>query len=168
MKLNAAEYRTCLRQDLHTFIERSFYELNPDTGFQSNWHIELIASELEACRRGETKRLIINVPPRSLKSHCVSVAFPAWLLGHNPRAQIIAASYAQELANKLSSDCRTLFSSSFYRNLFDTRLSPQRQAVQEFMTARQGFRLSTSIGGVLTGRGADLIIVDDPLKPDEA
>jgi predicted phage terminase large subunit-like protein len=168
MKLTPNEYRALLRSDFTAFIERSFNELNPTTPYLSNWHIEVIAAELEACRRGETKRLIINVPPRSLKSHCVSVAFPAWLLGHDPSAQIIVASYAQELANKLSSDCRSLFASSFYRDLFSTRLSPQRQAVQEFMTTHQGFRLSTSIGGVLTGRGADFIIIDDPLKPDEA
>ena len=128
----------------------------------------MIAAELEACRRGETKRLIINVPPRSLKSHCASVAFPAWLLGHDSSAQIIVASYAQELANKLSSDCRTLSASSFYQELFSTRLSPQRQALQEFTTTKNGFRMATSVGGVLTGRGADFIIVDDPLKPDEA
>ena len=157
-----------MRSDFTAFIERSFHELNPTTAFLPNWHIEVIAAELEACRRGEIKRLIINVPPRSLKSHCASVAFPAWLLGHDPSAQIICASYAQELANKLSSDCRTLFASSFYQDLFPTRLSPHRQAVQEFMTTRQGFRLSTSVGGVLTGRGADFIIIDDPLKPEEA
>ena len=168
MKLTPNEYRALLRSDFTAFIERSFHELNPTTPFLPNWHIEVIAAELEACRRGETKRLIINVPPRSLKSHCASVAFPAWLLGHDPSAQIIAASYAQELANKLSSDCRALFASPFYRDLFSTRLSPQRQAVQEFMTTRQGFRLSTSVGGVLTGRGADFIIIDDPLKPEEA
>jgi predicted phage terminase large subunit-like protein len=168
MKLTPNEYRALVRSDFTAFIERSFHELNPATSFLPNWHIEVIAAELEACRRGETKRLIINVPPRSLKSHCASIAFPAWLLGHDPSAQIIVASYAQDLASKLSSDCRTLFASSFYRDLFSTRLSPQRQAVQEFMTTRQGFRLSTSIGGVLTGRGADFIIIDDPLKPDEA
>jgi predicted phage terminase large subunit-like protein len=168
MKMTQNEYCALLRSDFTAFIERSFHELNPATPFLQNWHIEVIASELETCRRGETKRLIINVPPRSLKSHCASIAFPAWLLGHDPSAQIIVASYAQDLANKLSSDCRTLFASSFYRDLFSTRLSPQRQAVQEFMTTRQGFRLSTSIGGVLTGRGADFIIIDDPLKPDEA
>jgi predicted phage terminase large subunit-like protein len=168
MKLTKNEFRVLLRSDFTAFIERCFHELNPATSFLPSWHIEIIASELEACRRGETKRLIINVPPRSLKSHCASIAFPAWLLGHDPSAQIIVASYAQDLANKLSSDCRTLFASSFYQDLFSTRLSPQRQAVQEFMTTRQGFRLSTSIGGVLTGRGADFIIIDDPLKPDEA
>jgi predicted phage terminase large subunit-like protein len=168
MKLTLNEYKAMLRSDFSAFIERTFRELNPTTPFLPNWHIEVIAAELEACRRGETKRLIINVPPRSLKSHCGSVALPAWLLGHDPSAQIIVASYAQELASKLSSDCRSLFASPIYRDLFSTRLSPQRQAVQEFMTTRQGFRLATSIGGVLTGRGADFIIIDDPLKPDEA
>jgi predicted phage terminase large subunit-like protein len=168
MKLTPNEYRAMLRSDFTAFIERSFHELNPATSFLPNWHIEVIAAELEACRRGKTKRLVINVPPRSLKSHCASVAFPAWLLGHDPSAQIIVASYAQELASKLSSDCRALFGSSFYRDLFSTRLSPNRQAVQEFVTTRNGFRLATSIGGVLTGRGADFIIIDDPLKPDEA
>lgn len=74
------------------------------------------------------------------------------------------ASYAQELANKLSSGCRAFLASPFYQDLFSTRLSPQRQALREFMTTRQGFRLSTSIGGVLTGRGADFLIIDDPSK----
>ena len=168
MKLTTNEYRTLLRSEFECFIEWSFCELNPTTPFLSNWHIKVIAAELEACRRGETKRLIINIPPRSLKSHCASIAFPAWLLGHDPSAQIIVASYAQELANKLSSDCRALCSSPFYRDLFSARLSPQRQALQEFTTTEKGFRMATSVGGVLTGRGADFIIIDDPLRPDEA
>jgi predicted phage terminase large subunit-like protein len=166
--LTLNEYHALLRNDFYGFVERSFYELNADTTFLHNWHIELIASELEACRRGEMKRLIINVPPRSLKSHCASVAFPAYLLGHNPSAQIICASYGQDLSNKLALDCRSLMSSDWYRNLFPTRLSGQRQAVSEFTTEAKGFRLATSVGGVLTGRGGDFMIIDDPLKPDEA
>ena len=168
MKLTTNEYHALLRRDLHTFIERTFYELNPETEFKPNWHIEVIAAELEECARGETTRLIINVPPRSLKSQAASVAFPAWLLGQNPSAQIICASYGQDLANKHAMDCRAVISSSFYRSIFPTRLSSQRQAVQEFMTTQKGVRLATSVGGVLTGRGADFIIIDDPLKPDEA
>jgi len=168
MKLNPNEYRALVRSDFNAFIERSFYELNPTTPFLPNWHIEKIAAELEACRRGETKRLIINVPPRSLKSHCASIALSAWLLGHDPSAQIIAVSYGQELANKLSSDCRSLFASSFYQDVFSTRLSTQRQALQEFTTTKNGFRMATSVGGVLTGRGAQFLIIDDPLKPDDA
>jgi hypothetical protein len=133
-----------------------------------NWHNELIAAKLEACFRGKVNRLIINVPPRSLKSHAAAIAFPAYVLGHNPSAQIICASYGQDLANKHSMDCRTLMTSAWYRGLFPTRLSPQKQSVQEFVTTHAGSRLCTSVGGVLTGRGADLIIIDDPLKPDEA
>jgi predicted phage terminase large subunit-like protein len=169
VSLSFTEYEFVLRHDLMSFIERSFYELNPQTSFSSSPHIEVMASRLEACRRGDIRRLIVNQPPRSLKSHAVSVAYPAWILGHNPTAQIICASYGQDLADKHARDCRTLMSSAFYRRLFPrTRLSIEKQSVNEFMTTAQGFRMSTSVGGVLTGRGADLIILDDPLKPDDA
>src|SRR5271154_1658583 len=166
--MSATEYQTFARNDLYTFIHRAFLELNPRSPFLHNWHNELIASKLEACRRGDITRLVINVPPRSLKSHAAAVAFPAFILGHNPSAQIICVSYGQDLANKHSLDCRTLMMSEWYRSLFPTRLAPQKQSVQEFLTTRNGFRLATSVGGVLTGRGADFIIIDDPLKPDEA
>jgi predicted phage terminase large subunit-like protein len=165
--LTQQEYRSVLRNDLTSFIERGFYELNPQTRFLSNPHIEVIATKLEACRQGKIRRLIINLPPRHLKSHCASVVFPAWLLGHDPAAQIICASYGQELADKLARDCRTLMQSSWYRQLFAPRLSA-RLAVNDFTTTQQGTRMATSVGGVLTGRGADIILIDDPLKPDEA
>lgn len=131
-------------------------------------YIEAMASKLEQVRRGEIKRLIITLPPRYLKSHTVSVAFVAWWLGHHPSSQIICASYGQDLASKHAMDCRTVMTSGFYQRLFPTRLSPEKLAVNDFLTTKQGFRMSTSVGGVLTGRGADLIILDDPLKPDEA
>src|ERR1700676_3951055 len=169
MKLSYAEYGFVLRRDLMSFIERSFYELNPQTSFSKSPHIEVMASRLEACRQGKTRRLIVNQPPRSLKSIAVSVAFPAWLLGYDPSMQIICASYGQDLADKHARDCRTIMMSDFYQRLFPrTRLSTEKQSVNEFMTTAQGFRMSTSVGGVLTGRGADLIILDDPLKPDDA
>jgi predicted phage terminase large subunit-like protein len=166
--LTAEEYRTVLRQDFYTFLHRGFYELNPQTVFLPNWHIELMAAKLEACRLGQSRRLIINIPPRHLKSHCASIAFSAWLLGHNPAAQLINVSYGQDLADKLARDARALIQSDWYQAIFPTRLSGQRQATQDFMTTQQGCRLATSVGGVLTGRGADFIILDDPLKPDEA
>jgi predicted phage terminase large subunit-like protein len=130
--------------------------------------IELLAAMLTAVREGRIKRLIINIPPRHLKSLLGSVALPAWWLGHTPSAQIIRASYAQDLADKLSRDCRMVMTAPWYQSLFPTRLSRQRQAASEFITTVHGSRLATSVGGVLTGRGADLLIIDDPLKPDEA
>jgi predicted phage terminase large subunit-like protein len=168
IKVSEHEYQVFLRSDFHMFIERSFHALNPQTRFLSNWHIEKIAQELEKVRSGKTRRLIINVPPRSLKSHCASIAFPAWILGHNPSAKIICASYGQELADTLAGNCRTLISGSWYRGLFPTRLSPKKQAVHDFHTTEHGVRMATSVGGVLTGRGADILIIDDPLKPEEA
>jgi predicted phage terminase large subunit-like protein len=169
MPLSYPDYDWLLQHDLMSFIERSFLKLNPQTRFCNSPHIEVMASRLENCRKGKTTRLIVNLPPRSLKSHAVSVAFAAWLLGHNPAAQIICASYGQDLADKHARDCRTLMTSALYRRLFPrTQLSPEKQAVSEFLTTAQGFRMSTSVGGVLTGRGADWILLDDPLKPDDA
>src|SRR5947208_147182 len=161
-------YKEILRSDLGYFAERRFCELNPQAAFLPNWHIEVIAAKLAAVREGRIRRLIINLPPRHLKSLLASIAFPAWCLGHDPSAQILCVSYAQDLADKLARDCRNIMMSPWYRRIFPTRLTPQRQAVQEFITSRQGYRLATSTGGVLTGRGADLVLIDDPLKPEEA
>ena len=99
----------------------------------------------------ESRRVIINVPPRSLKSLCASVALPAWILGHNPAAPILCVSYAQDLSDKLARDCRSVMMSSSYRGTFDTRLSAQKQSDQEFTTTTRGYRMATSVGGVLTG-----------------
>lgn len=150
-----------------TFVERAFCELNPQSQFLPHPYIELIAAKLAACRVGKIKRLIINLPPRSLKSLCASIAFPAWCLGHDPAVQIIAASYGQDLADKFARDCRTIMGSAWYQSAFHTRILG-RQTVADFTTTQHGTRMATSVGGVLTGRGADLIIIDDPLKPDEA
>jgi len=114
--------------------QRCFRELNPPTRFAMGWHIELIAAKLAAVRDGSIHRLVINLPPRHLKSLLASVAFPARCLGHEPSGQILCVSYAQDLADKLSRDCRHIVASGWYRQLFPTRLSPQRAAMPEFDT----------------------------------
>jgi len=156
-KFTWTTYDTLLRRDFVSFAQRCFRELSPRTQFMMNWHIEIIAAKLMAVRAGQIRRLIINMPPRYLKSLLASVAFPAWCLGHDPAAQILCVSYAQELGDKLSRDCRRILGSDWYQRLFPTRLSQERQAVPEFETTAQGGRLATSVGGVLTGRGADMI-----------
>jgi predicted phage terminase large subunit-like protein len=166
--LTPAEYETVLRQDFATFAARCFHDLNPQAELAMSWHLEVIAAKLSAVREGKIRRLIINLPPRHLKSLMASIAFPAWCLGHDPSAQILCVSYAQDLSDKLGRDCRSIMMSPWYRQIFPTRLAQHRQAVQEFITTRQGYRLATSNGGVLTGRGADIIVIDDPLKPEEA
>ena len=163
-----AEYAALLRQDFGTFAARCFHDLNPQAELAMNWHLEVIAAKLTAVREGKIRRLIINLPPRHLKSLMASIAFPAYCLGHDASAQILCVSYAQDLADKLARDCRSIMMNPWYRQMFPTRLALHRQAVQEFITTRQGYRLATSTGGVLTGRGADIILIDDPLKPEEA
>ena len=167
-ELSPREYDAILRADFVYFAQRCFSELNPQAAFAMNWHIEVIAAKLAAVRQGKIRRLIINLPPRHLKSLLASIAFPAWCLGHDPSAQLLCVSYAQDLSDKLARDCRGIMMSPWYRRIFPTRLAAHRQAVQEFVTTAQGYRLATSTGGVLTGRGADIILIDDPLKPEEA
>lgn len=161
-------YSEILRGDFSAFVHRSFLELNGRSTYLSNWHLEVLAAKLEDVRLGRCRRLIINIPPRHLKSHTASIAFPAWVLGHDPTKKIISVCYAQDLSDKFARDSRQLMTSPFYLALFDTRLSPDRQAVSDFETTQGGYRFSSSVHGVLTGRGADIIIVDDPLKADEA
>jgi len=118
---------------------------------------------------GDVKRLIITIPPRHLKSICTSVALPAFVLGHNPTRRIICVSYSQELAVKHANDCRSVMNADWYRRIFPgTRIDPAKNTETEVKTTKQGFRLSTSVGGTLTGRGGNLIIIDDPIKPADA
>jgi predicted phage terminase large subunit-like protein len=166
--VTANGYDGLLRRDFASFARRCFRELHPRTPFAFGPHVEVIAAKLTAVLDGASRRLIINLPPRHLKSLLASVAFPAWCLGRNPSAEILCVSYAQELADKLSRDCRRIVASDWYRRVFATRLAPRHQAVPEFETTAQGCRIATSVGGVLTGRGADIIVIDDPLKPEEA
>jgi predicted phage terminase large subunit-like protein len=163
------EYRILLRRDPMAFLHRVFLHLHPTQAFLGNWHLDAIIAKIEECRLGKCRRLIINVPPRSLKSIMTSVAFPAWVLGHDPAKQFMCVSYAQDLADKHARDCRSVLTSDWYQKLFPAmRLSGQRQAVAEFVTTLNGFRIATSVGGVITGLGADVIIIDDPLRPEEA
>jgi hypothetical protein len=96
---------TILRQDLSSFIQRAFAVVDPGATYRHGWHVAAIASHLEQVARGEIKRLIITMPPRSLKSIAASIAFPAWLLGHDPRRQIVAVSLTFCPRNLLSIVC---------------------------------------------------------------
>lgn len=162
-------YRQLLARDFPTFIGKTLATVNPAATYLPNWHIDLIAEYLEAARRGDITRLIINMPPRALKSICVSVAWPAWLLGHDPRNRIMAASYSQSLSLKHSLDCRLVVGSSWYRRVFPgVALSGDQNEKHKFMTTRRGFRYATSVGGTTTGEGGNFLIIDDPLSPMQA
>jgi hypothetical protein len=163
-----SEYEALLRADFASFAQQCFHELNPRTLFAAGWFHDIIAAKLEAVRTGRSRRVIINMPPRHLKSHLASVCFPAWCLGHDPSAQLLYVSYAQDLADKLSRDCRQILPATGTGSSLPPAFRHNAKAMSEFETTAQGCRLATSVGGVLTGCGADLIIIDDPLKPEEA
>ena len=166
--LTSAEVETALRNDFYSFLLHAFVDRHGAAAFVPGWHIEVMAARLAAVREGRARRLIVNIPPRHLKSLAASIALPAWLLGHDPTLAIVNATYAQDLSDAFARDCRALMASSWYRALFPTRLRAARPPLRELITTRGGFRMATSVGGVLTGRGADVILIDDPLKPADA
>lgn len=163
------ELRDLLRSDFDIFVAKTLMTVDPAATFIPNWHIYAIAQYLEAVRKGRIKRLIINMPPRSLKSVCVSVAWPAWLLGRNPAARIMVASYASSLSLKHSLDCRHVLQSGWYREVFpEVALLRDQNEKHKYLTGRRGFRMATSVGGAAMGEGGDVLIVDDPLNPMQA
>ena len=157
------------RTDFYSFVQRIFPIVSAGSPFLPNWHVEAITYALVRVMSGEIKRLIIAVPPRSLKSICASVAFPAFVLGHDPTRRIIEVSYSEGLARKHANDFRAVMRSPLYRRLFPgTRISATKDTELEVMTTARGFRYATSVGGTLTGRGGNLLILDDPLNALDA
>ncbi|RDD35127.1 Transposase [Wolbachia endosymbiont of Cylisticus convexus] len=151
------------------FIELCFQTVVPGCEYNDYQYIKVIADRLEAASAGEVKRIIFNMPPRSMKSVCVSVAWPAWILGNQPTARIIVASYSRLLSEKHSLDTRCIMQSDWYRKLFpEVELCKDQNTKYKFQTVQRGCRIATSVGGTLTGEGGDFIIVDDPLSPAQA
>jgi hypothetical protein len=120
---------------------------------------------LQQIETGACRRQIITLPPRHLKS-VVMTAWVAWMMGKNPGLRFICASYGQDLADKHARDCIRLMQGPWYQRAFPA-LRLIRKAISDFETTRGGYRLSTSVGGVLTGRGAHYIVIDDPMKADD-
>jgi predicted phage terminase large subunit-like protein len=155
------------RTDFVSFVQRVFYTLMPNATLHMNFHIEALAFHLELVRLGIIKRLIINIPPRSLKSIVTSVAFPAFVLGHDPTKNLVMISYNFDLAVKHHNDCRAIMRSPQYQRIFPLRRFA-KDTESEIATAQGGFRFATSVDGTLMGRGGDIVIIDDPLSSMDA
>ncbi|TIX79140.1 MAG: terminase [Mesorhizobium sp.] len=154
------------RTDFPSFIQKAFETLNAGP-FQDNWHLHAITHHLQEVMEGKNNRLIITVPPRSLKSMITSIALPAFLLGQDPTKRMICVSYAQGLSETHAHDFRKVVNAPWYRRVFPA-VHGARDTAEEFATKQGGFRLSTSISGTITGRGGSLIIFDDPLNASDA
>jgi predicted phage terminase large subunit-like protein len=157
------------RNRFSLYFRQVMQTVRPGAAYLHNWHIDAISAYLSACERGEISRLIINLPPRMLKSTLVSVAWPAWLLGHRPQTRVMAASYAQSLSIKHSLDCRAVMEAEWYRRVFaQTVLCRGQTEKEKFVTTARGYRLAVSVGGAAIGEGGDILIVDDPINPLQA
>lgn len=164
-----AYFDAVLREDFIAFLSKAFTTASGGDNFVPNWHHDAIGHQLGRVERGASTRLIVTMPPRYLKSITISVAWVAWRLGRDPGLKFVCVCYSGELAQKHAGDCRAIMQTDWYRRVFpDTRLKRGGGAEMDFATTKGGGRLSTSVGGTLTGRGGDIIIIDDPIKPDEA
>ena len=127
----------------------------------------MIAEKLEAVERGEIDRLMINMPPRHGKSELASRRFPAWFLGRHPNKSVIAASYNSDLAADFGRQVRNIVAAREYANLFETKLAEDSRAANRWNTDAGGSYVAAGVGTAITGGGADILLIDDPVKDRE-
>lgn len=164
--LQEEQLRRAAERSLGAFVRDASPQLEPETVMLPNWHIDLLCEHLEAVTAGQVRRLVINIPPRYMKSLITSVFWPAWEWIRHPEMRWVFASYAESLAVQHSLDRRTVIQSPWYQ----TRWGNQVQLVDqiektEFRNTRRGRMLATSVGGSVTGKGGNRIVVDDPHSP---
>jgi len=157
------------RTDLHVFLRDAFCVLFPDEELSDDWYIEALCYALQTAALEDGGRLMVTMPPRYLKSVAASVVLPAWMLGKDPAYKVIVASYAEALAKEQSRLFRKLVASRYYRSVFPCDgLKAKVETATEFVTSQGGGRRAVTVGGSVTGIGADLIIVDDLMKASDA
>jgi predicted phage terminase large subunit-like protein len=158
-----------LRDSLAYFTKNAWNIVEPMMPFHDNWHIEELCKVLEGVTRGETKRVLINVPPGTMKSLLVSVFFPAWEWACNPSLKYLTASYSAHLSIRDNLRLRQIVTSDWYQEHFPhVRLTGDQSAKEKFSTTKQGLRFATSVNGAGTGEHIDRIIIDDPLTAQQA
>ncbi len=161
----ALEQQALYRDNFYLFIKDAWPALEgSNVPFSDNWHIHAIAEHLEACNRGDIKFLIVNMPPRCMKSSIISIMYPAWVWGRgDPWKKFLCGTYAAKLSNEHSLKCRDLINSEWYQEIFGNvfKLRDDNNAIQKFSNNRKGYRIACSVGGGV-GMGGDQLIMDDP------
>jgi predicted phage terminase large subunit-like protein len=154
---------------LRTFVAWAWPILEPATPFQANWHLDLLCEYLEAVTAGEITRLVINIPPRHGKSLLVSVFWPCWEWIARPSTRWIFASYAEALAEQHAVQRRRVLLSDWYRTHWgaQVQLARDQRTKLEYHNMQRGTMVATSVGGSITGKGGNRIVIDDPHNPTE-
>lgn len=164
-----AEQAAACKTSFRLFVESGWPVIEPVTRFVPGWHIDAICEHLEAASRGEIDRLLINVPPRHMKTITISVMWPAWCWTFRPHLRFLTASYGANLAERDAVRSRDLLRSSWYRERWPAlELKDDVNRTSRYENTRTGYRVATSVGGEGTGEGGDVIIIDDPHKIEEA
>ena len=169
-ELRRHETRTALERDFPAFVRAAWPIIRPGLALSWSWHYDLIAEYLTLVWQRKCRRLVINLPPRTLKSLMVTVLFPAWVWTKEPTHNFACSSYSAELSTEHSVIRRTLIESDWFRNLWGDKLwlaSDQNQKTK-YKNNHEAQMIATSVGGTATGLGGDTLILDDALNPKQA
>lgn len=158
------------RRSLREFVRQAWPVVEPATTFMPNWHIDAICDHLEAVTGGAIRNLLINMPPRCMKSTIVSVMWPCWVWTHTPGAQWLFSSYALALAIRDSVKCRRLIESPWYQRAYGDvfQMAADQNLKSRFENTQTGYRYATSVNSGVTGEGGEYICCDDPHNVREA
>src|SRR5947208_5796518 len=155
--------REFARRSLREFIRHAWSVVEPATEFVPGWHLDAICDHLEAVTKGTLRNLLINIPPRHMKSLAVSVFWPCWEWIRWPERRWLFSSYSERLSIRDSVRCRRLILSPWYQSFFGDRfqLTGDQNEKDRFDNDHSGSRIATSVGGSNTGEGGDRVVCDD-------
>jgi predicted phage terminase large subunit-like protein len=162
IKLSEKKKESQVNSDFMAFVKHVWPE------FIEGKHHKKIADKFNQISQGKIKRLIINMPPRHTKSEFASYLLPAWMIGKNPKLKIIQSTHTTELAVRFGRKAKTLMDTEEYKQVFQTRLREDSQAAGKWETSQGGEYYAAGVGSAITGRGADLLIIDDPHSEQDA
>ena len=162
LQLEEKKKENKIRSDFLSFVKHIW----PD--FIEGYHHKIIAQKFNDMANGKIKRLIVNMPPRHTKSEFASSLLPAWMIGRTPKLKIIQTTHTGELAVRFGRKAKNLIDSEEYQKVFQTRLQEDSKAAGRWETAQGGEYFAAGVGGAITGRGADLLIIDDPHSEQDA
>ena len=153
--------RRAAEKSLYEFTKQAWHVIEPGTPFMHNWHLQVISEHLEAVTNGKISKLIINIPPRHMKSIQVAVMWPVWVWTFRPDFRWLFASYAGSLSVRDSLKCRRLIESEWFKDRWGDRfkLTGDQNAKTFFENDQSGYRFATSVGASTTGHGGDALPV---------
>ncbi len=156
------------RRSFSAFVRRAWHFVEQDHDFIENWHIDVLCSVLQQATQSGDVRIIVNIPPGTMKTLLVSVLWPAWMWATNPGLRFFAASYQASRSIEAADKVRKIVTSDWYQTHFALRLSENQNAKTRFDTDKGGWFLASSVGGLGTGVHPDYILIDDPLSEPQS